>query len=270
MHHDRPYGSQGPGDQHEGLRGPGRQQHPLDRQPVPGRHRRAGAPPVGVGGEIPEGGGDPLLEPVRGSARPYVDRQVHQRGARVDHLGVPVVAQVVRVRRGDGAGRRHRPPLGHEEFAAAREGRGLRDRGGPGGGARRLRGVRHGDGGQLGGGVAHHGYAETFRRTRDAGLPRLRLHRGQRRHRPHGQPGPPQRLFDQGADLRDGNPRASADPDHHLRRVLAHRGPSFRSHRRRHRHWNTTGRSAVNPPTPATRARTCARGEESVFRGAWP
>lgn len=132
VHHDRPAHLQRPRQQHERLRRACRQQHPLHRQPVPRRHRRPRRPPVRVGGEGAERGGNVLAQPGRRRVRADVHREVHQRRAVVAHLGVPVVPQVRATgpRRCSGPGLSVRGSVRVHARDGARGGGGRRRRGG--------------------------------------------------------------------------------------------------------------------------------------------
>ncbi len=96
MHHDRQPGRQRPRDQYERLRRTRRQQKPLRRQSVPRGDHRTRRAPVRVRGELAEGRGDPLLQPGRRGAGPYVDGEIGQIPVPSPYLRVTVVPQIVR------------------------------------------------------------------------------------------------------------------------------------------------------------------------------
>ncbi|AIA02870.1 hypothetical protein DC74_2360 [Streptomyces noursei] len=109
MHHHRPPRPDRPRQQHERLRGTGRQQHPTLRETVPDGDRPTGRPAVRIRRQPVQRRGDLGLQPGRGSARPDVDRQIRQtRQISAAHLRIAVVPQVDLFRAGAGAGRGQR------------------------------------------------------------------------------------------------------------------------------------------------------------------
>ncbi|GAA2289508.1 hypothetical protein GCM10010431_03300 [Streptomyces kunmingensis] len=94
MHHHRSPHPERPRQQDERLRRPGRQQHPLHRNPVPLRHRRPRGPPVRIRRETLQRPGDTVPQPRRRRPRTDIHREIRQLLTVVPHFGITVMPQI--------------------------------------------------------------------------------------------------------------------------------------------------------------------------------
>ena len=194
-----------------------------DRVPEPGLgHGRPGAlllvgPRLQDPGTRDEQVADPVDVPVgpdehRGPAEllPRAGRQRVQ-GAGPDHREPPAPRPAYD-RAGRHRGARGRSALGDEEFTAAQQGRGLGHRRGTDSAEGRARGVRHRDRRQLLGAEGHHRHPEPFGRPENAGLVGPGVDGGELGDGLHGQPGVPERRFDEPEHLVHGDTAEAPTP----------------------------------------------------------